>query len=128
VKARNIIMLGTKKGAFVFESTDGRRNWKSSGPHFKGTPIYHVTFGPRSKTMLAAVDNDFQGARIAKSRDLGRTWKEGKTPPRFPKGSDWTVKQLWHIEPGVEEEPDVIYCGVNPAALFKTKDGERRGP
>ena len=82
-----------------------------------------MTFDPRSKTMLAAVDNDFQGARIAKSSDLGRTWKEGKKPPRFPKGSDWTVKQLWHIEPGVEEEPGVLYCGVNPAALFKSKDG-----
>ena len=123
MKARNLVMLGTKKGAFVFESQDGRRTWKSSGPHFKGIPIYHVTLDPRTRTMLAAVNNDFQGPRIAKSRDSGASWKEGKKPPRFPKGSDWTVKQVWHIEPGVEEEPDVLYCGVNPASLFRSDDG-----
>jgi hypothetical protein len=84
VKARNLIMLGTKKGVFVLESQDGRRTWKSSGPHFKGTAIYHVTFDPRSKKMLATVDSLIKGPTIASSRDLGRTWKEGRKPPRFP--------------------------------------------
>ena len=55
MKARTMVMLGTKKGAFVFESQDGRRTWKSTGPHFKGTSMYHVTFDPRNKTMLATV-------------------------------------------------------------------------
>ena len=123
MKPRSLVMVGTKKGAFVFESLDGRRTWKSSGPHFKGIPIYHVTLDPRTKVMYATVNSDFSGARLAKSRDNGRTWKEGKKPPRFPKASDWTVKQLWHVEPGVEEEPKVLYCGVNPAALFKSTDG-----
>ena len=33
------------------------------------------------------------------------------------------MKQVWHIEPGVEEEPGVVYCGVDPAALFRSEDG-----
>ncbi len=123
MKARNLVMLGTKKGIFVFESLDGRRNWKSSGPHFKGTSIFHVTFDRRNNTMLAAVDDFIKGPTIARSRDFGMTWKEGKKPPRVPRGSDWSAKKIWHIEPGVEEEPEVVYCGVDPAALFKSKDG-----
>ena len=82
-----------------------------------------MTFDPRSRKMLATVDNFIKGPTVAMSRDLGRTWKEGKKPPRFPKSSDWSVKQVWHIEPGVEEEPGVVYCGVDPAALFRSEDG-----
>jgi photosystem II stability/assembly factor-like uncharacterized protein len=122
MKMRNLIMLGTRKGIFVFESADGRRTWKSSGPHFKGTAIYHATFDPRSKTMFATVDNFIKGPTIAKSRDLGKTWKEGKKAPRFPKKSDWTAKQVWHIEPGVEDEPGVVYAGLEPASLFRSED------
>ncbi len=122
-KARNLVMVGTKKGAFIFESGDGRKTWRSSGPHFKGIPIYHVAFDPRQKKMFAAVNNDFLGSRVATSKGLGRTWKEGKKPPRFAKGSDWTMKRIWHFEPGAEEEPDVVYCGVDPASLFRSKDG-----
>ena len=58
--------------------------------------------------MLAAINSEFQGARIAKSSDNGWSWKEGKRPPRFSKGSDWAVKQVWHIEPGLDEEPGVL--------------------
>ena len=122
MRSKDLVMVGTKKGAFVFESRDGRKTWKSSGPHFKGTSIYHVTFDPRNRTMLATVDSFVKGPTIAISEDMGRTWREGKKPPRFPKSSDWSVKQLWHIEPGVEEEPGVVYCGVDPAALFVSRD------
>jgi photosystem II stability/assembly factor-like uncharacterized protein len=123
LKHTDLVMVGTKKGAFVFESTDGRRTWKASGPHFKGTPVYHVVFDARDRTMLAAVNNDFVGSRLAKSRDFGKTWKRTAKPPRFPKGSDWTVKRIWHIEPGPRDEPEVLYCGVDPASLFRSEDG-----
>ena len=119
---RNLILLGTKKGAFVFESSDGRRTWKSSGPHFKGTPVMHVTHDARNGLTFAAVDNSITGTTVAKSSDLGRTWKEGEAPPRFPKGEAWTVKRVWHIEPSNEDEPDVVYCGVDPGSLFRSDD------
>ncbi len=123
MNSRNIVMVGTKKGAFVFESKDGRRTWKSTGPHFKGTQIYHVTYDPRNKLMLAAVDSFVWGPTVARSSDLGKTWKESKKPPKFPKGGDLTVNRVWHIEPASEDEPEVIYCGVDPGALFKSVDG-----
>jgi len=122
MNSRNLVMVGTKKGAFVFESKDGRRTWKSTGPHFKGTQIYHVTYDPRNKLILAAVDSFVWGPTIARSSDLGKTWKESKKPPKFPKGGDLTVNRVWHIEPANQDEPEVIYCGVDPGALFKSAD------
>jgi len=121
-RPKNVILLGTKKGAFVFESVDGRRNWKSSGPHFKGIPVLHVMYDPRNKTAFAGVDNFFTGTYVARSSNLGRSWKEGKKPPRFPKSSGSTVKRVWHIEPGTDDEPGVVYCGVDPGALFRSDD------
>jgi photosystem II stability/assembly factor-like uncharacterized protein len=32
------------------------------------------------------------------------------------------LKNIWQITPGRPEEPDVLYCGVEPAALFETRD------
>jgi photosystem II stability/assembly factor-like uncharacterized protein len=119
----NIVMVGTKKGAFVFESKDGRRSWRSTGPHFKGTQVFHVTRDPRSKVIFAAVDNFVWGPTVARSTDLGRTWKESEKPPKFPKGSGLSVGKVWHIQPANEDEPDVMYCGTDPAALFTSMDG-----
>jgi len=124
LNGKTIVMLGTKKGAFVLESKD-RKAWKVTGPYFKGTQIFHLSLDKRDGTMFAAVDNDVWGPTVARSSDLGRTWKESEKPPKFPRGSDWTVKKVWHIEPGSADEPDVVYCGTDPAALFKSKDGGR---
>ncbi len=30
---------------------------------------------------------------------------------------------FWHIEPGSASAPDTLYCGVCPAALFRSEDG-----
>ncbi len=120
---KTTVMVGTKKGAFVFESEDDRRTWKSSGPHFKGTEVYHVTYDPRNKTMLAAVDSFVWGPTVAKSTDMGRNWKESKKAPKLPRESKLSVVRIWHIQPANEDEPDVVYCGTDPAELFKSKDG-----
>lgn len=119
---KTLVMLGTKKGAFLLESKDGRKTWKTTGPHFKGTQVFHVMYDPRSQLVFAAVDSDVWGPTIAASADFGKSWKESEKPPKFPRGSDWSVKKVWHIEPGSPEEPDVLYCGTDPAALFKSAD------
>jgi photosystem II stability/assembly factor-like uncharacterized protein len=119
---RNLVMVGTKKGAFVFESKDGRRTWKSTGPHFKGTPVFHVVHDKRNGSLLAAVDSFIWGPTVARSSDVGKTWKEAKRAPKFPKGGDLSVSKVWHIEPANEDEPGVVYAGTDPAALFKSKD------
>jgi len=118
-------MVGTRKGAFVLTSDDGRKTWKGSGPHLKGNEILHMAYDRRSGTMFAAVNSGHWGPTVAQSEDLGRNWTASKTPPKFPKESGLSVKKVWHIRPGSEEEPGVVYAGVDPACLFKSDDGGR---
>ncbi len=120
---KSLLLVGTNKGAFVFTSNDGRRTWKlSSGPLFKGNAIYHITYDKRNGMLLASVDSYQWGPSVARSFDLGKTWKFSETPPKYPKDSDWSLKRVWHIEPGLEDKPDVIYAGVEPAGLFRSDD------
>lgn len=118
----NILMVGTAKGAFIFTSKDGRKNWKVSGPHFKGTSVYHLAYDKRNDTIFAGVNSYQWGPVIVRSFDLGEEWKRSKNQPKFPKKSGLSVKNIWHIEPSSPNEPDTVYAGVDPACLFKSAD------
>ncbi len=113
-------MVGTAKGAFLFTTRDDRRSWKVSGPHFKGTPVFHLAYDRRNKLLFAGVNSFQWGPIVARSSDLGKTWK--RSNPKYPKGSGLSVKNIWHIEPSTEDESQVVYAGVDPAVLFKSND------
>jgi hypothetical protein len=117
------LLVGTRKGAFVFTSRKERKEWKVSGPHLKGQEVYHMAYDRRNGHILASVISNHWGPTIARSRNMGEDWKESKTPPKFPKGSGLSVARLWHIKPGPEDQPGVVYAGVEPACLFKSTDG-----
>jgi hypothetical protein len=67
---------------------------------------------------------------------MGETWTDAKQSPRFaadpkPEPGDQTpwfmlqnqvMERCWHIQPGRASEPNVMYCGVGPAALFRSED------
>ena len=120
-KGKICLLVGTRKGAFVFTSGPNRRSWKVSGPHLKGNEVYHMAYDGRSGAILASVVSGHWGPTVARSEDMGDSWKESRNPPRFPKGTGLSVERLWHIRPGTEDDPGVVYAGVEPACLFKSK-------
>jgi hypothetical protein len=123
-KADVYVLLGTRKGAFILHSNSRRRNWKMKGPFFENSPVFHMAFDKRDgKTIYAAVNSDHFGPTVFRSKNFGRTWENSKNPPRFPETSGLKVEHLWHIEPGHPNEPEVVYAGVAPAALFRSEDG-----
>ncbi|MDG6997080.1 MAG: exo-alpha-sialidase [Nitrososphaerota archaeon] len=117
-----VLMVGTAKGAFLFTSKDGRRSWKAPQQNFKGTPVFHVAYDPRNKMFLAGINNFQWGPTIVRSYDSGKTWKRSENQPKFPREGGLSVKNIWHIEPSTDEEPETIYAGVDPAVLFKSED------
>ncbi|MBX8632117.1 MAG: exo-alpha-sialidase [Thermoplasmata archaeon YP2-bin.285] len=121
-KGEMLLMVGTKKGAFLFRSVDDRRTWKSSGPFFRGREIYHFTYDRRNRILLASVSSNQWGPTVAISSDMGTTWRESTSPPRFPEGSGLSVTRVWHITPGTADIPDRIFLGVEPACLFVSED------
>ncbi len=117
-----IVMVGTRKGAYVLRSGPARSRWSVEGPLFPGEPVYHMAFDQRDGSSLYAACNlTWGGPKIRISRDLGRTWTVSANPA-FPKGHRLTFQRTWHIEPGHVKQPDVVWAGTAPAALFRSDD------
>ncbi len=120
-----LLLVGTMKGAFVLRSGGARENWDIGGPYFPGRAIYAMAYDDRDgrKRLWAAVNSSYWGSYLSSSDDFGKTWTEPETyGVKFPEAADASVKQIWQIELGHKEEPDTLYCGVEPAALFKSTD------
>ncbi len=117
----SLLLVGTRKGAFVFSSHDGRKTWKATGPYFRGKEIYDIVYDPRNKLLLASVNDNHWGPCVAKSNVLGETW-DISNPPKYPKESGLSVSRVWNITPSTEDQQDTFYCGVEPAMLFRSDD------
>jgi photosystem II stability/assembly factor-like uncharacterized protein len=121
-----LLLVGTMKGAFLFRSDASRKKWTMDGPHFRGEAVYamlHDTRDGRSRT-YAATNSMHWGPTVRSSDDYGRTWSSGEgRSVRFSADSGKAVAQIWQIAPGRPDEPDALYCGVEPAALFESRDG-----
>jgi hypothetical protein len=115
------LLVGTKKGLYILRGDAGRGSWACEGPEFAPAEIHHAAYDPRDGSMFAAVNQTWGGSRIEVSRDMGKTWKTTKNPA-FPEGTDRTFSKTWHIEPGHEKTPNVVWAGTEPAALFKSED------
>jgi photosystem II stability/assembly factor-like uncharacterized protein len=59
--------------------------------------------------------------KILRSTDLGQTFKETKSAPAFPKDDGRGLANIWSLEPGSGKRD--LLCGVEPASLFRSKDG-----
>jgi len=60
---------------------------------------------------------------LCSSDDYGKTITEPETySVKFPAESKLALKNIWQIRVGRDEEPDTLYCGVEPAALFESRD------
>ena len=47
-----VLLVGTRKGAFIYRGDTKRREWKPGGPHFLGAIIYQLTLDPRDRRTL----------------------------------------------------------------------------
>ena len=127
------VLVGTRKGAFVLTSDEGRRTWDVAGPHFGGWEVYHLKGSPLDPDQLwASQSSSWFGQVIQRSGDGGRTWS--------PVGNDftyasvpgthqwydgtshpWEFARVWHLEPS-PQDVSTVYAGVEDAALFRSTD------
>ncbi len=123
-----LVMVATRKGAWLYRSDAARRTWKADGPHFLGHVISHMMLDPRDgRTLLAAAKTGHLGPTVFRSTDLGRSWKEAARPPAFAKAADGekgrAVDHTFWLTPGNADEPGVWYAGTSPQGLFRSQDG-----
>jgi len=123
-----VLMVATRKGAWIFHGDASRRRWRADGPHFLGHIIHHLVLDPRDgRTLLAAAKTGHLGPTIFRSTDKGRSWKESVQPPAFAKAPDGqaghSVDHTFWLTPGHPSEPGVWYAGTSPQGLFRSEDG-----
>ena len=127
-KRRTIVLVATRKGAWLFHGDAARKTWKADGPHFLGHVISHMVLDPRDgKTLLAAAKTGHLGPTVFRSTDMGKTWKEAKQPPAFTKAAEGekgrSVDHTFWLTPAHANEPGVWYAGTSPQGLFRSEDG-----
>jgi len=131
------LLVGTRKGAFVMTADGLRRNWTINGPFFGGWEVYHMKGSPLDANRIyASQSSGWFGQIVQRSDDGGATWEpvdnkfayEGETGTHLwydGTPHPWEFKRVWHLEPSLTD-PDVVYAGVEDAALFKSVDGGRQ--
>jgi photosystem II stability/assembly factor-like uncharacterized protein len=128
------VLVGTAKGAFLLTSDAARRDWTVDGPHWGGWEIYHLAGSPADPDRLyASQSTGWFGQLIQRSDDGGKSWR--------PVGNDFAYEgepgthlwydgtsrpfaftRVWHLEPS-PADPDLVYAGIEDAALFRSSDG-----
>ena len=119
---RVILCVGTKKGLFVAEAPTTRRTFALRGPFGSGVAVYAALVDTRGTPRLYASScNAFFGMKVLRSTDLGKTFKETKSAPAFPKEDGRALANIWSLEAGDAKRD--LWCGVEPASLFRSSDG-----
>lgn len=136
--ARVHVLVGTRKGAFIYTSDDRRERWAISDPIMPGWTVNHMladTRGDRPR-LFAAGTHWAWGPFIARSDDGGTTW-DSRNPglgftqggPKVEEMMSGTLGSVWQVTPGHPSEPGVVYAGTQPAGLFRSEDrGESWAP
>jgi photosystem II stability/assembly factor-like uncharacterized protein len=121
-----VLLVGTRKGAFVASSDPRRGSWTVSEPMFLGHIAQHLVLDPRDRQRLVlAAGTGHLGPTIFHSDDLGTTWTESIRPPAFRSGEQLArgLKSVFWLTPGHVDEPGVWFAGGSPQGLFRSTDG-----
>jgi photosystem II stability/assembly factor-like uncharacterized protein len=128
------LLVGTKKGAFILTADGKRQDWQVDGPFFGGWEIYHLKGSPIDPNRIyASQSSGWFGQVVHRSDDGGKSWDtvgnefvydglpgthqwyDGTPHP-------WEFNRVWHLEPS-PVDVDMVYAGVEDAALFRSADG-----
>ena len=128
------VLVGTRKGAFILTADGKRDSWTVKGPLFPGFEMYHLKGSAVDPNRIYASQcSSWFGQLMQRSDDGGETWNT--VGNQFPYDGvpgthqwydgtphPWEFKRVWHVEPSLHD-PDVVYAGIEDAALFRSADG-----
>ena len=120
-----LLLVGTMKGAFILRAKPSRKKWEIGGPYFPGSAVYSMAYDGRAgrHRIWAGPHSMHWGALLRSSDDFGKNWTNPEAANvKFPESAGAALERVWQIVPGRESEPETLHCGVEPAAVFTSKD------
>ncbi|NHC12322.1 WD40/YVTN/BNR-like repeat-containing protein [Motilibacter deserti] len=121
-----LVAIATRKGLWL--ASDTGSGWELSDRLLGMNAVYSVAIDTRGAVprLLAGVDSEHWGPSVMTSDDLGRTWQEPEDAPvRFPERTGTSLTRVWQLQPAPASQPDVVWAGTQPSALFRSEDGGR---
>ena len=116
--ARVMLLVGTRKGAFILESDEDRRDWTQRGPFCEAWPVYHVIFDPVSDSVFAAASSEWHGSAIWRSADRGESWTHSSEGLAFAEDSELRLSKV----SGLAAAHGRLLAGTEAAGLFTSDD------
>jgi photosystem II stability/assembly factor-like uncharacterized protein len=113
-----VLLVGTRKGCFILEGDQDRRDWKLRGPFCEGWPIYHAVHDQTSGTIYAAAASEWHGAGVWRSRDLGETWELSSDGLGYTDG-ELKLSKISGLTPAHGR----VLAGAEAAGVFESRDG-----
>src|SRR5258706_13585829 len=115
---RTLLLVGTRKGAFILDGGADRTNWTMSELLCEGWPIHDLQWDPSTGSIYAAGGSPWFGPAVFRSDDLGTTWTHSSEGLTY--GDDGPkIPTVWNVTPAHGS----IYAGVEPAGLFRSDHG-----
>ena len=113
--SRTVLVIGTRKGCFVAESDEARRDWQLRGPYCEGWPVYHAIVDPKG-TIFAAAASEWHGSAIWRSNDLGETWTHSSEGLAYADGRNISKVSV------LSARHDRVLVGVEMPGVFESTD------
>jgi photosystem II stability/assembly factor-like uncharacterized protein len=116
--AHVLLLVGTRKGLFLLESDEARRDWRVRGPFCEGWPVYHAVHDPDSGAIYAAATSMWHGPAIWHSADLGETWEHSSEGLAY-EDEDLKLSKVSGLAAGHGR----LLAGAEAAGVFESRDG-----
>jgi photosystem II stability/assembly factor-like uncharacterized protein len=125
MSGRTLLMIGTRKGLWLAQSDTSRTAWEVWRADEEMSDVHSVAIDtrPAQPRIFASNRSWHWGPQIRRSDDLGKTWQT--TPGGevvFPEDTGTSLEAVWSIAPSASE-PNVVWAGTEPSALFRSEDG-----
>ena len=115
------MLVATRKGLFTLTRNNG--GWNIASTAFLGSPVSNVLHDARDGAIYAALNLGHFGAKLHRSDDGGKNWRE-ISAPAFPPGTagEPSVQLYWTLEAGAPSQAGRLWIGAIPAGLFRSDD------
>jgi photosystem II stability/assembly factor-like uncharacterized protein len=116
---RTLLVVGTRKGAFLLESDEARKEWSVRGPFCENWPVYHAVHDAASGALYAAAASDWHGSAVWRSGDLGETWELSSNGLAYDESGTRKISKVSSLA----VQDGRVLVGVESPGIFESRDG-----